>query len=84
MERSGRVRVHVLPFFAGAHALLESMITLVRFTDAPPVAYVEGLRTGRVMDDPDMIGACQSAYDLALDDALSPEESPSLPEEYKR
>ncbi|MFP8959941.1 helix-turn-helix domain-containing protein [Streptomyces nanhaiensis] len=88
MGRSGRVRVHVLPFSTGAHALLESMVTLMRFTDAPPVAYVEGLRTGRVMDDPDMVEACQSAYDLALGDALSSEESLALleavSEEYKR
>lgn len=44
------------------------------------MAYVEGLRTGRVMDDPDMVGACRSAYDLALDDALPSQESPALPE----
>ncbi|MBN3932570.1 hypothetical protein IQ279_23635 [Streptomyces verrucosisporus] len=88
MGRSGRVRVHVLPFSAGAHALLESMVILMRFTDAPPVAYVEGLRTGRVMDGPDMVEACQSAYDLALGDALSSEDSLALletvSEEYKR
>lgn len=74
----GRVRTHVIPFSAGAHALLESMIVLMRFADAPPVAYVEGVQTGRVLDDPSVVDKCQSAYDLALGDALSAQESLAL------
>jgi transcriptional regulator with XRE-family HTH domain len=71
----GRLRVHVLPFAVGAHALLESMVTLMRFADAPSVAYVEGLHTGRVLDDPATVDACQIAYDLAMSDALCSAES---------
>lgn len=75
LARSGRIRTHVVPFAAGAHALLESMLVLMRFVDAPPVAYVEGLQTGQVLDDPAVVDKCQAAYDLALGDALSAEES---------
>lgn len=75
LGRGGRLRVHVLPFAVGAHALLESMVMLMRFADAPPVAYVEGLHTGRVLDDPAVVDACHSAYDLAVSDALPLAES---------
>ncbi|MEU2670871.1 helix-turn-helix transcriptional regulator [Streptomyces sp. NPDC007164] len=71
MAESGRLRLHVLPFAAGAHALLESMLYLLKFSDAAPLAYVEALRTGRLMDDPALVEACQGSYTLALSEALS-------------
>lgn len=71
LGRSGRVRVHVLPFAVGAHVLLESMVTLMWFADSAPIAYVEGLQTGQVLDDPALVENCQGAYDLASSDALS-------------
>ncbi|WP_331445611.1 DUF5753 domain-containing protein [Streptomyces xanthochromogenes] len=42
-----RVRLHVLPFEVGAHSLLDGIVSLMWFEDLPPIAYVEGLRTGR-------------------------------------
>lgn len=81
LGHGGRLRVHVLPFGVGAHALLESMVVLMRFVDAPPLAYVEGLRTGRILDDPAVFDSCQGAYDLALGDALSSAESLAFLEE---
>ncbi|MEU2789125.1 helix-turn-helix transcriptional regulator [Streptomyces sp. NPDC007100] len=73
-----RVRVHVLPFSAGAHSLLESGTKLMWFDDAPPIAYVEGLYTGTVHDAPSVVFNCQAAYDLALGDAWSHGESLAL------
>ncbi|MEV6326462.1 helix-turn-helix transcriptional regulator [Streptomyces sp. NPDC051909] len=78
LGRSRRIRVHVLPFDHGAHALMESMVHLMRFSDAPPIAYVEGLHTGRVLDDPAVVDACQTSYDLALSEALPVEASLAL------
>jgi transcriptional regulator with XRE-family HTH domain len=81
LVRRGRIRLHVLPFSAGAHALLESMVILMWFADAPPLAYVEGLNTGRLLDDPAVVEACQASFDLALGDALSAAQSLALLEE---
>lgn len=75
LAEAGRIRLHVLPFGVGAHPLLESLLTLMSFDGAAPVAYVEGLYTGNLMDDPALVSACQAAYDLALGDALSHQES---------
>lgn len=81
LVRRGRLRFHVLPFSVGAHALLESMVTLMWFADAPPLAYVEGLNTGRLLDDPAVVEACKASFDLALGDALSAAQSLALIEE---
>ncbi|MGS2590873.1 helix-turn-helix domain-containing protein [Streptomyces hebeiensis] len=78
MAEAGRVRLHVLPFGAGEHALMESMLTLMSFEDAAPISYVEGVCTGNLMDDPALVDECRAAYDLAMSDALSHKESMAL------
>lgn len=78
MAESGRLRLHVLPFAAGAHALLESALYLLDFADAAPLAYVEGLRTGNLMDDPSLVAACQESYTLALSEAATQQDSVAL------
>ncbi|MFD4996203.1 helix-turn-helix domain-containing protein [Streptomyces buecherae] len=70
-----RIRVHVLPFSVGAHPLLEGPLTLMRFEDMAPLAYVEGLSTGTVLDSPAVVEQWLVSYDLALGDALSHHES---------
>ncbi|MER5515970.1 helix-turn-helix transcriptional regulator [Streptomyces sp. NPDC002763] len=74
----GRVRLHVIPYGVGAHALMESLLTLMSFEDSAPVAYVEGLLTGNLMDDPALVSTSQTAYALALSDSLSQQESLAL------
>ncbi|MBB4782893.1 transcriptional regulator with XRE-family HTH domain [Streptomyces rapamycinicus] len=78
MAEAGRIRLHVLPYDVGAHALLESLLTLMSFPDSAPVGYVEGFLTGNLMDDPALVAASQTAYSLALSDALSQQESLAL------
>ncbi|MER0445846.1 helix-turn-helix transcriptional regulator [Streptomyces sp. Edi4] len=73
-----RIRVHVLPFAVGAHAILEGFVSLMWFTDLPPIAYVEGLKTGRVWELPSVVRQCQEVYDHALGDALSHRKSLAL------
>ncbi|MCY1653026.1 helix-turn-helix transcriptional regulator [Streptomyces sp. SL294] len=75
---SGRIRLHVVPFSVGAHALMESMLYLLSFSDAAPVAYVEGLHTGKLIDDPTVVESCKTAYALALSDAAPHHESLAL------
>ena len=74
----GRLRLHVLPYGVGAHALMQSLLTLMTFEDSAPAAYVEGFLTGNLMDDPALVSASQTAYALALSDALSQQESLAL------
>lgn len=78
MAEAGRIRLHVLPFGVGAHALQESLLSLLSFADSAPVAYVEGFQTGNLMDDPLMVKECRTVYDLALSDAMSHQESLAL------
>ncbi|OKH91343.1 helix-turn-helix domain-containing protein [Streptomyces uncialis] len=78
LGRAGRVRVHILPFAQGAHPLIESLLVLMAFNNAPSVAYVEGLRTGHLMDDPASVTHCNTAYALALGQALPVEASLAL------
>jgi transcriptional regulator with XRE-family HTH domain len=73
-----RIRAHVLPFGVGVHPLLAGALTLMWFDDAPPLAYVEGLKSGSLLELPTVVHQCQSAYDLALGDALSHRESLAL------
>ncbi|MEU9713525.1 MULTISPECIES: helix-turn-helix domain-containing protein [unclassified Streptomyces] len=75
LAEAGRLRLHVLPFEAGAHSLQQSLLTLMSFSDSAPVAYVEAFQTGNLMDDPLLVAFCRTAYDLALGDALSHQES---------
>jgi hypothetical protein len=66
---------------------MNSMLKLMRFTDAPDMAYVEGLYSGSLLDDPLVVRRCQDAYDLARAAALPPEASldllRSVAEEYE-
>ncbi|WP_153814274.1 helix-turn-helix transcriptional regulator [Streptomyces sp. SUK 48] len=78
MAEAGRLRLHVLPHCGGAHALMQSDLTLMSFADSAPVAYAEGILTGNLMDDPALVKASQTAYALALSDALSQQESHAL------
>ncbi|MFF9170369.1 MULTISPECIES: Scr1 family TA system antitoxin-like transcriptional regulator [unclassified Streptomyces] len=75
---SRRIRVHILPFRAGTHALLEGPVKIMRFDELPPVAYVEGLKSGRVWELPAVVGQLDDVYDHALGDALSHRKSLSL------
>ncbi|WP_066943961.1 helix-turn-helix domain-containing protein [Streptomyces lushanensis] len=78
LAEAGRLRLHVLPFRAGEHALQAGAIYLMSFEDAAPVAYTEGFHTGYLMDDPAMVHRCQVSYSLALGDALPHKESLAL------
>ncbi|MFI6686209.1 Scr1 family TA system antitoxin-like transcriptional regulator [Streptomyces sp. NPDC050485] len=73
-----RVIVQVLPFDAGAHMALEGSLKLMAFEDAPPLAYLQGLGTGRLQDDPATVAQYELTYDLLGASALSPQQSLAL------
>ncbi|MCP3822038.1 helix-turn-helix transcriptional regulator [Streptomyces sp. A3M-1-3] len=78
LARRHRIIVQVLPFVAGAHMALEGSLKLMSFTDAPPLAYLQGLGTGQLMDDPPTVARYELSYDLVGASALSPEASVAL------
>ncbi|MGW3067003.1 helix-turn-helix domain-containing protein [Streptomyces sp. NPDC001130] len=78
LSESRRIRVHVLPYSVGAHALQAGFLSLMWFEDLPPIAYAEGVKNGRIMELPSMVRECQELYDQALGDALSRRKSLDL------
>ncbi|NEB03218.1 helix-turn-helix transcriptional regulator [Streptomyces sp. SID13726] len=78
LGESNRIRVHVLPFSVGYHALMEGFVSLMWFEDLPPLAYAEGLKSGRILELPSVVRECQVSYDHALGDALSHRNSLAL------
>lgn len=75
--RSERIRLQVVPLAHGVHAAMGSMVCLMKFADAPDLAYVEGLHSGTVMDAdcPEEVQLCRDAYDSARAAALHPDAS---------
>ncbi|MEU1020314.1 helix-turn-helix transcriptional regulator [Streptomyces sp. NPDC005900] len=78
LARKCRLIVQVLPFEAGAHMSLGGTLKLMRFADAPPLAFVDGLGIGRLEDDPAIVARHELTYDLVGASALSPQESLAL------
>ncbi|MCG7523546.1 helix-turn-helix transcriptional regulator [Streptomyces sp. OfavH-34-F] len=73
-----RIIVQVLPFAAGGHAAMEGGLKLMAFADAPPLAYLDGLGSGRLLDDPSTVRQYELTYDLVVASALPPTASLAL------
>ncbi|MGW3119604.1 helix-turn-helix domain-containing protein [Streptomyces sp. NPDC001107] len=78
LARRRRVIVQVLPFSAGAHAAVQGALKLMEFEDAPPLVYFEGVRIGRLEDDPATVTQLRFTFDLLVASALSQEKSLAL------
>ncbi|MET9129901.1 helix-turn-helix domain-containing protein [Streptomyces antibioticus] len=75
LVRRHRVIMQVLPFDAGAHTAMQGSLKLMDFEDAPPVVYFEGVRTGRLEDDPATVAQARFTYELLTASALPPSKS---------
>ncbi|MFI1654199.1 helix-turn-helix domain-containing protein [Streptomyces sp. NPDC020472] len=73
--RRGRVLTQILPWNAGAHALMQGNAMLLTFTDAPPLVYTEGQHHGNTVDDPFLVKQYRRSYDLLRAAALPLEAS---------
>ncbi|MFJ8537613.1 Scr1 family TA system antitoxin-like transcriptional regulator [Streptomyces sp. NPDC093591] len=75
MARERTLLVQVLPYAAGAYAVMTGDLKLMEFEDAPPTAYTEAVYSGNLLDDPAVVKRAYTAYDLLRAAALSPEAS---------
>ncbi|MFF0449755.1 Scr1 family TA system antitoxin-like transcriptional regulator [Streptomyces sp. NPDC004609] len=78
LARSHKALIQVVRFLDGAHAPMGSMLHLLTFADAPPMAYSEGAHTGHLTDEPALVARHFRSYDLARAVAQPPEASLAL------
>lgn len=78
LARQRTVLLQVLPYTAGAYAVMNGTLRLMEFEDAPPTAYTEAVYSGTLLDDPAVVMRAQSAYDHLRAAALSPKVSLTL------
>ncbi|MER6120926.1 helix-turn-helix transcriptional regulator [Streptomyces sp. NPDC001743] len=78
LMRQHRIVAQVLLFAEGAHAALTGPLKLMAFSDAPPLAYLQGLGTGQLQDDPATVCRYELTYDLLVASACSPTASLAL------
>ncbi|MEV7417747.1 helix-turn-helix transcriptional regulator [Streptomyces sp. NPDC089919] len=71
LVRSGRIVAQVLPYQEGAHGAMQGSVKMMAFSDSQPLAYIQSIETGRLLDDPSVVARCQRLYDLARASALS-------------
>ncbi|GAB2922900.1 helix-turn-helix domain-containing protein [Streptomyces mayteni] len=67
--------VQVLPFSAGEHALQDGSLTMLSFTNDQDMAYMEGVKSGHLVEARDEVEGLGFRYDLVRAKALSPETS---------
>ncbi|MFS4093889.1 helix-turn-helix domain-containing protein [Streptomyces sp. AF1A] len=78
LSRERAVLVQVLPYGAGAYSLMNGMLSLMEFEDAPPTAYTEAVYSGTLLDNPAVVKRAYASYDLLRAAALAPEASRAL------
>ncbi|MGW1621199.1 helix-turn-helix domain-containing protein [Streptomyces sp. NPDC002172] len=78
LARRSWALVQVLPFSAGAHTAMQGALKLMEFEDAPPLVFFEGVRNGRLEDDPATVTQLRFVFDLLVASALSREKSLAL------
>lgn len=66
--------IQVLPFRHGAHATIGGTLIMITLEDGL-LAYLEGSKSGQILEDPDVVTARQRAYDRLSAHALSPGDS---------
>ncbi|MFJ2899632.1 helix-turn-helix domain-containing protein [Streptomyces sp. NPDC087218] len=79
--RKGRIFTQILPWNAGAHALMLSNAMVLDFADAPPLVYMEGQHHGNTVDDPALVKRYRRSYDLLRAAASPPGASLTMIEE---
>lgn len=66
------IKIQVLPFKAGVHDLMGGSLSLLWMADGTAVAYLEGSKSGELVEDSAEVTAHRLSYDQVRDLALSP------------
>lgn len=69
--RARQIRFQVHPFSSGPHLFMNGIVSLMQFSDAPPMVYIEGAHSGQLIDDPTVVSHYSSSYDVARAASLS-------------
>ncbi|MEU9122515.1 helix-turn-helix transcriptional regulator [Streptomyces sp. NPDC048506] len=69
------ITIQVLPFAAGVQSLSGGPLSLLWMADDSAVAYLEGNRSGELIEEPDEVQRYRLSYDHLRDAALSPRNS---------
>lgn len=72
------ITIQVLSFAAGPHDLMGGSLSLLWTTDGAAVAYLEGNKSGDLIEDPAEVVQLRLSYDHLRDMALSPPDSIAL------
>ncbi|SCF57848.1 helix-turn-helix transcriptional regulator [Streptomyces sp. Ncost-T10-10d] len=77
VEASDRsnITLHVLPFSAGPHGLMNTAVKFLRLPDGRTVAYTENDVRGELIEETSRVESLQRLYDAVRDLALSPVKS---------
>ncbi|MEV7465971.1 helix-turn-helix transcriptional regulator [Streptomyces kronopolitis] len=70
--------IQVLPFAAGVHSLMGGSLWLLWAADGSAVAYLEGNKSGELLEEPADVERYRLSYDQLRDAALSPPDSAVL------
>ncbi|MFE7319162.1 Scr1 family TA system antitoxin-like transcriptional regulator [Streptomyces sp. NPDC057555] len=71
-------RIQVLPLGAEAHGLMDGPLNLLTLPSGAVIAYVEGIMSGAIIDEPSSVRRLARAYDGVTASALSAEQSAAL------
>lgn len=69
------VTIQALPFSAGLHGLMEGSLSLLWMADGSAVAYLEGNKSGDLIEESEEVAQYRLAYDRLRDAALTPHDS---------
>ncbi|MCF2525613.1 helix-turn-helix domain-containing protein [Yinghuangia soli] len=72
------VTVQVIPFEVGAHPAMGGSLTLLTLPDRSLVAYLEGIKSGDLIEDPETAAEYERTYDVLRAVAVSPEASADM------
>jgi transcriptional regulator with XRE-family HTH domain len=69
------IAIQVMPYDAGAHAVLDGSLTLLTFTEGSDVGHTSSHAGTALIEAPDEVAACSHGYAMAIATALSPHQS---------